>query len=251
MEHDDDADHPAEAAGPGSFEDLFAELEDFDPDDIDSDQVYFLARERLAGREFSLSPDEFDYFLEHFGDLHDKVRGFGYDSGLLYFEETKTIIHQGITRLFHQFFAVATLNIPTWLAEHGAAAVPIPSHLGSQFAVCYWDEEGQIAFFKYPDMDAGVALDPDTDVINPTPILVVEISYAHRFSRPRLEDRYQAHLTRSQGQVKAVICVDIYYGRGQQRAEQTAQHLDRSSIAMWVTDDHGQVQTVVDWVPLS
>ncbi|KAK3364368.1 hypothetical protein B0T25DRAFT_587677 [Lasiosphaeria hispida] len=45
--------------------------------------------------------------------------------------------------------------------------------------------------------------------------------------------------------ILVVICLDIYYARGVDRAKKTAEAPEHSAISMWVKDKDGNVQTVM------
>jgi hypothetical protein len=75
------------------------------------------------------------------------------------------------------------------------------------------------------------------------PLLVVEIAYAHRFTKDELEARYKEYF--KEDLVKVVLCLDVFYARGPDRASKTASALDRSAISMWIRDENGDIQTVM------
>jgi len=82
------------------------------------------------------------------------------------------------------------------------------------------------------------------------PTIVGEVSYSRHFTRPQLEEKYKAYLTNSNGQLRTAICVDLYYAGTGEKVLKTASDLDRTAISVWVVRD-GNVETVMDWVPLS
>ncbi len=222
---------------PGCAEDLFDLL-----DEIDDKDDKFSTSLLLGDTAFSLDSDEFSTFLSHIEYLNDeypfaRIGRFDYHAGLLYFK-AMTPIHSDMGNLFQEALCSAKTKVD---ALRQANFIPHIKGLGT--LVSMHNEDTGEAYLRMPD--AG-AVDLDRN-----PVLVVEISYAHRFTRSGLKDRYQSYLTQSEGKVKIVVCVDIYYGRGKERVLQTAEHLDRSAIAIWASDKHGEIQNLMDWTPLS
>lgn len=58
------------------------------------------------------------------------------------------------------------------------------------------------------------------------PALVIEIVCSHRFTREELEERYCKYFDEKERRVKVLICTDLYYARGEHRAQKTADNLD-------------------------
>ncbi|KAK3363803.1 hypothetical protein B0T25DRAFT_597222 [Lasiosphaeria hispida] len=67
---------------------------------------------------------------------------------------------------------------------------------------------------------------------SPLPTLVGQVNYSHRFTREQLEAKYQAHLFQSDGKIRTVMYIDLYYAGTGQKMLQTAQDLDRSTISV-------------------
>ncbi len=229
-------------SSPGSLEDLLALF-----DELDYDDPFENCDALFGGRVFALSQAEFEDFVDHikyleeFDSLPPTITNFDYYAGLLYFKAMASDIHQSLTALFTGTLASsgAYLNLAR---DKGQGFIP-PFELNLNSVLIQYGEGSNKVCKKWPD---SAAAGEDFK-----PLLVVEISYAHRFTRSGLEDRYQRYLTKSNGQIKVVVCVDIYYGSTKDRVSQTAQHLDRSAIAVWTSDKHGQIQKLMDWTPLS
>ncbi|KAK3346028.1 hypothetical protein B0T25DRAFT_592374 [Lasiosphaeria hispida] len=56
---------------------------------------------------------------------------------------------------------------------------------------------------------------------------------------------YKKKTTHIHRRLVVVICCDIHYARGVDRAKKTAEAPERSAISMWVKDKDGNVQTVM------
>ncbi len=79
---------------------------------------------------------------------------------------------------------------------------------------------------------------PDNTILGKrmAPTLVVEVCYSHPSSRQDMEKRYLSYFSDFQ-HIKVVLCLDIYYDRGPNRAAKTSQHLNCSAISMWALQD--------------
>ena len=213
---------PADSAVPGTLDELVNLLEEIDDPHTLSSQ--------LQGRPFSMSMGEYLTFRDM--ERPEGLPRFDYANGFLLFK-SESIVHA---------MPVACLGVEIARGVHGwqAALGPIvgfPFHL----SVPVTDSLGAPTFILKPDVGLGF---PDLD--SGAIYAVVEVSYAHRLPRAELERRYQLHFQDHQGRVKVVICFDIYYGRGQDRLKQTAEHLDRSAISMWIMDKDGNIRTTMD-----
>lgn len=74
--------------------------------------------------------------------------------------------------------------------------------------------------------------------------LVVEIAYGHPFTRDTLEARYKEYF--KEDRVQVVLCLDVLYACGPDCASKTASVLDCSAVSMWIRDENGDTQTVMD-----
>jgi len=243
-----------EDADIGSFEDLLARISaPFDPE------------KPLAGSAFFATPAQ---FLEFFAmvtadddDVEDPDADAGpldaddravkmplmeYIDGIVVFKSRGNAIHNAVA----QFFMGSILKgLQKW--SNQAQIGHLVEDLLPMFSRVS-DLEPDSPCYMEPD----VAFGEETMRANVIPTLVVEVSYAHRFTRQGLEDRYKSYFARTEGKTKVIICVDIYYGHDSyghdsNRIHQTIENLDRSAISVWALGNDGQVRTLVNWAPLS
>ena len=211
----------------------------------DSDQPSF--HELLSGRIFLLTPDEFLEFLQGVEDIPPRsLPGYEYEDGVLFFKDTMSHIHNELCA----HIAEAILG-PMGLG-HSPEGTGIPSlRFGFGLEQEFGTSPDSRTRWRTPDVNIVVPREEDATVVMPRQSkMTVEVSYAHRFSRQKLETRYQSYLSDFHQRIKVVLCLDIYYGSGPQRAAKTSQHLDRSAVSLWVLKD-GRIETMMDWVPLS
>ncbi len=218
----------------GHYSDLFDSIDSFDYRDPDQPSL----RESLSGRVFLLTTDQFLELQEKLYDFPPNLLpGYEYEDGVLCFKDSMSHVHNQLCGLMTTELITQMLTFR--IKRPDSDGIP-------PFRVGY----GLQQEFGVNPGDRRRWRTPDTTILGPKgPIIVVEVSYAHRFSRQKLQDRYQSYFS-DFPDVKMVFCLDIYYGRGPGRAAKTAQYLDRSAISIWAFKD-GQIQNVMDWVPLS
>jgi len=216
------------SAMPGFFQDLVSCLKSL-KSDYDSVQ--------LEDCSFTLSVEEFHYFIDLIPDIPCKLGRFAYHEGILYFKNMGTI-HEGVTAVLHNEIN----NQLQQYATHPVVGTIVTNSLmslGSRPVLT-----GQASYRK-PDFSFG-------GLETPLPAVVGEVSYSRNFRRQELA-KYQTYLTESDGKICTVICVDLYYAKGLGRELKTAAELDRSAISVWTVKpgDGDQVTTVMDWRQLS
>jgi hypothetical protein len=210
----------------GSFEDLLQHLEDLDHDS---------PREPLRGMAFKASPAQYLTLLQM--ETRSDPGPSDYSCGVVNYKNKTTSIHlylsQGLAELMVRQIA------QKW-AGHSA--------LPPDFGTCFSSPTEVRDKLESPTVNMA----PDVAIFsgmfgelgNRGPRLVVEIAYAHRFTRDKLEARYKEYFRNDSVQV--VLCLDLFYARGPDRASETASALDRSAISMWIRDENGDSQTVMD-----
>ena len=227
-DHIADQQQAAAAASLGSYEDLLESLATLS----EADDTPF------CDCAFSLTPDQFEDFLELYDDGYTipcKLGQFDYDGETLYFKNMG-LIHDNIGGLLD----IEIHDQLRDLKDHPE----IGSLVRGMWARGSIQVRTTATSFNKPDFSHGPR-EPSS-----LPSLVGEVSYSHRFSRHKLSEKYQAYLVNTNGKIRTVICIDLYYAGGGKRALKTATELDRSAVSIW-TMRRGQIATVMDWVPLS
>ncbi len=225
-----DEDHPYHAlAAPalGSFQDLMELLEGLDQ---------YSPREPFAGLAFAVSPDQYLTYLQT--EVPDNIGPSDYAGGVLYFKSTNSVIHDGIS-----FFFADTLD--SQIMDKWMAHPVIKQLLGGRpwaYSTRVRDDHGAPTVDLTPDV--GIRVKGAGGVLK-SPLIVVEVMYSHRFSQEETEKRYKNYFQAEDNGVKVVICVRLYYGCGVDRANKTAQELERSTISMWTMGRDGIVQTTM------
>lgn len=214
------------AALPGTFEellDLVAKLDEDGP-------------APFHDRAFSLTQEQFLHFLELREELPYKLGRIDWDGETLRFKYMG-LIHGEITGLLIMELCVQLHSLVTH-PEVGPLAVKLRP-LGSRPI-----SRADMTSYQEPDFTFGrgnVRL----------PAMVCEVSYGRAFSEKTLVAKYRdTYLGEHGGDIRTVVCVKLYRGRGSQRYHKTATKLDRSTISVW-TVRRGEVVTAMDWVPLS
>jgi len=222
-----DASDASDAFGPGSFEDLVELLEELRHDS---------PREPLAGMAFTVSPAQYLTLLQM--DLPCDVGASDYSCNILYYKSKTSFIH----RLLVFFFARVLYDQMMNLSRKNITAKQL---LGSAFPfpVEVRDDHGTPTVDLTPDVAVHFPKH-DTDLFR-SPPLVVEVMYAHQFSPDEAEKRYQQYFRAHDRGVKVVVCLCLYYGRGDDRAKKTAEKLEHSAVSMWRMDKNGSIQTVM------
>jgi len=212
---------------PGSFQDLMELLEELDHDS---------PREPLAGMAFFVAPEEYLTLLQM--ELPRDVGPSDYSCGIVYFKSKTTFIHRHTVMFFAWILHRQVTEVWTENATIKQLIGP-PLFLPTEVR----DNDDLPTIDLTPDVAiifANEDHDPDR-----SPPLVVEVMYAHQFSYKQAEDRYQQYFRAKDSGVKVVICVRLYYASGVDRAKKTAENLERSTISVWMMDQHGTVRTMM------
>jgi len=212
---------------PGSFQALMELLEELDHDS---------PREPFAGMAFFVSPEEYLTLLQM--ELPRDVGPSDYSCGIVYFKSKTSLIHRCIVLFF-----TGTLNrqvTELWTENATIKQLGGPPLL---FSTEVRDNDNLPTVDLTPDV-AIIFADGD-DAADRSPPLVVEVIYAHKFSYKQAEERYQQYFRAKDSGVKVVICVRLHYASGLDRAKKTAENLERSSISVWMMDQHGAIQTTM------
>ncbi|KAK3296732.1 uncharacterized protein B0H64DRAFT_107491 [Chaetomium fimeti] len=210
----------------GSFEDLLQQLEELDDDS---------PREPFGGMAFKASPEQYLELLEM--ETRRDPGPSDYSCGVVYYKQKTSFIHRHLSVALTNMIAGQIRQ--KWTRRRALLLL---------FGSCYCaraevrDDEESPTVYMAPDV--AVLFRMFREPGDRCPPLVVEIAYAHRFTRDQLEARYKEYF--KEGRIQVVLCLDVFYARGPDRASKTASALDRSAISMWIRDGNGNIQTVMD-----
>lgn len=207
---------------PGSFQDLMELLANPDYDSLCLS---------LAGRAFFVTPAQFLTILDK--GLPRDARPYDYSCGILLFKSDTSIIH-------HRLVLIIARALNLQVADLWMSNAHVKQLLGDLMVFPAGLKDTTYAIQLSPDV---AILQLSDDLNLGSPVITVEVMYAHRFTREQTEQRYKQYFR--VGYVKVVICVRLHYGRGIDRAKQTAENLDRSAISMWILDKDGNIQTIL------
>jgi Uma2 family endonuclease len=209
----------------GSFEDLLQLLEDLEPDS---------PREPLGGMAFRVSPEEYLTLFE-MEALSDQGPS-DYSCGVVYYKNKTSHINR-------QLSDALTDWITGEIDQKWAKNKTLPPLLGS----CYSGRAVVTDNQQSPTVDMAADVAISSRMFgrpgNRCPSLVVEIAYAHRFTRDKLEARYKEYF--KEDRIQVVLCLDVLYARGPDCASKSASVLDCSAISMWIRNENGDIQTVM------
>jgi len=210
-------------AAPGRFHDLLELLEELDHNS---------PRDSLAGKAFFVTPAQ--YLTLSQMELPD-LGPSDYSDGILVYKPETSIIHHRLVIFLAYCLGEQVTNV--WMNN-----AVIKQLLGNLmvFTAGIADNAHLPTVAMAPDVAILFMRDP---MNRGSPAVAFEVMYAHRFTREQAEKRYKRYF--GLGQVKVVVCLRLYYGRGVERSKQTAEHFDRSSVSLWIMDKNGNIQTIL------
>ncbi|KAK3364334.1 hypothetical protein B0T25DRAFT_61260 [Lasiosphaeria hispida] len=211
----------------GSFQDLVRLLKNLNSNS---------PREPFGGRVFSVSPAQYRTFLKM--ELRGNPGPSDYSCGVVYYKKKSTYIHRHLSAFLS--YLICEEAAKKWTSH---AVVGPLIKVSCPFNAEVRDDYDSPTFDLAPDV--AIFFGNDAHFGDMCPSLVAEIAYSHRFTREKLEERYCKYFEEKEGRVKIVICMDLYYGRGEDRAQKTADNLERSAISMWIRDKNGNIQTIM------